>query len=69
MITYSIKVCTKLIGTSLISTKHPIYGHNQLTVEQVKNSDATYKNKLFREIESLIKRGIIIVEGDDFKLV
>jgi hypothetical protein len=46
-------------GTSLNGVKHPVYGKNQLTPDQLEKAPAEYKNKLFKAIEKAMKNGDI----------
>jgi hypothetical protein len=46
-------------GTVLNGVKHPVYGKNQLTPDQLEKAPAEYKNKLFKSIEKAIKNGDI----------
>ena len=46
-------------GTVLNGVKHPTYGKNQLTPDQLEKAPAEYKNKLFKAIEKAMKNGDI----------
>ena len=46
-------------GTVLNGVKHPVYGKNQLTPDQLEKAPAEYKNKLFKAIEKAMKNGDI----------
>ena len=46
-------------GTSLNGVKHPVYGKNQLTPDQLEKAPAEYKNKLFKAIEKAMNNGDI----------
>ena len=63
--TYSNKFASWFTGTVLNGVKHPTQGKHKVTPEQIKNSPASYKNKLFKEIEKAIKNGDI--NNDDIK--
>lgn len=62
---YSNKFVAWYTGTVLCNVKHPTRGKHQLTEEQVKNSPAEYKNKIFKDIEAAVKRGDLTQEDID----
>ncbi len=54
---YSNKFAAWFTGTVLNSVKHPEYGKNQLTPEQIKMSPDDYKNKLYKAIKKAFDAG------------
>lgn len=56
---YSNEFASWFTNTVFNTVNHPIYGKHKLTPEQVKNSSAEYKNKLYLAINKAIKNGDI----------
>ena len=57
--TYSNKFVAWFTGTVLNTVKHPKYGKNQLTPDQIASSPGEYKDKLFKAIQKAVKNGDI----------
>lgn len=53
---YSLKFASWFTGTCLNSLRHPKYGANQVTPQQIKYSSGKYKDSLFKEITDAFKR-------------
>ena len=59
---YSNEFASWFTGTSLNKVKHPKFGKNKVTPEQMKMSPGDYKDKIFKEIEKYVKSGEISPE-------
>lgn len=59
---YSNEFASWFTGTSLNKVKHPKFGKNKVTPEQMKMSPGDYKDKIFKEIEKYEKSGEISPE-------
>lgn len=65
---FPVTFCLAFIGTDGNSTQHPTQGGHQLTKSQFKNSPASYKNKLYKNIIDCLNLEIEYVQDGIYTL-